>query len=218
MDLISTAKTQLTEESRASGEALVELALVVGRGCGSCNVCCVVPKIDEPALQKLPGCRCPNALGDGSCAIYENRPRTCGGFYCGWRVADWIDERLRPDQSGIFIRFTRDGQLVSGKYPFAMIVTVLGADKLSAPGLVETIRMAVNAGIAAYMVVPGPPGYTSCRMPVNRVLLEAAKRNDKPVLLSLLAKIHARTQSETGKARLVVLSIFRGTNVSPEVD
>jgi hypothetical protein len=49
-----------------------------------------------------------------------------------------------------------------------MIVTVLGADKLSAPGLVETIRTAVNAGIAAYMVVPGPPGYTSCRMPLNR--------------------------------------------------
>jgi hypothetical protein len=217
MDSISTAKIQRTGESRASDEALLEPALVAGRGCDSCNVCCVVPKIDEPALQKLPGCRCPNALSNGSCAIYEARPRTCRGFYCGWRLADWIDERLRPDQSGIFIRFTRDENLVSGKYPFAMIVTVLGADKLS-PGLAETIRTAVNAGIATYMVVPGPPGHTSCRMPLNRVLLEAARRGDKPVLLAMLAKIHARIQSETGKERLVVLSIFAGKTGSPEAE
>ncbi len=123
---IQTARPAV--EHQTSGEHRMALHLVDGRVCGACNVCCVVPKIDEPALQKLPGCRCPHALSDGSCAIYDERPQTCRSFYCGWRLLDWIDERLRPDQSGIFIRLTGDKSLVAGKHPFAMMVTVLGGE------------------------------------------------------------------------------------------
>jgi hypothetical protein len=179
--------------------------VVAGRECGACNVCCVVPKIDEPALRKLPGCRCPNALADGSCAIYDERPQTCRDFYCGWRQMDWIDERLRPDQSGIFIRLTGDKALVTGEHPFAMMVTVLSPDRLNAPGLVETVLTAVNAGITSYLIVPGPPGYTSCRMPLNRALQEAAANNDKQFLLASLRELHARTQANMGKTRPVIL-------------
>jgi hypothetical protein len=186
----------------------VGLGLVAGRGCGACNVCCVVPKIDEPALQKLPGCRCPNAAGDGSCAIYEQRPRTCREFYCGWRLADWIDERLRPDQSGIFIRLTGDPSLVSGKYPFAMTVTVLGPDCFGTAGFVETILTAINAEIATYLIVPGPPGYTSLRIPLNRLLCAAAARNEKPAILSSLKELHARTQPHMSETRPVILRTF----------
>ena len=193
----------------------MRLGLVPGRECGDCNVCCVVPKIDEPALQKLPGCRCPNALGDGSCAIYEQRPRTCRDFYCGWRLANWIDERLRPDQSGIFIRLTGDKELAAGEYPFAMVVTVLGRDHLSAPGLVETILTAINAGIASYLVVPGPPGYTSCRMRINRALRAVAARNDKPAVLASLGELHARTEANMDQTRPVVVRISTAPQPMP---
>ncbi len=192
-----------------SAEPALELRLVAGRECGSCNVCCVVPKIDEPALQKLPGCVCPNALGDGSCAIYEQRPRTCRDFYCGWRLADWIDERLRPDQSGIFIRLSGDPSLATGKYPFSMMVTVPAPDRFSAPGLVETVLTAINAELATYLIVPGPPGYTSLRIPLNRLLRSAAARNEKPAVLSSLRELHARTQIRMSKTRPVILSTFQ---------
>jgi hypothetical protein len=186
-------------------DALMGLGLVAGRVCGSCNVCCVVPKIDEPALQKLPGCRCPNAVGDGSCAIYEQRPRTCRDFYCGWRLADWIDERLRPDQSGIFIRLTGDKTLAAGKHPFAMMVTVLRSDRFNAPGVVETLLTAINAEIATYLIVPGPPSYTSFRIPLNRLLRVAAAGNEKPAVVSFLGELYARTQTRMSETRPVIL-------------
>jgi len=193
----------------------VGLGLVDGRGCGACNVCCVVPKIDEPALQKLPGCRCPNALDDGSCAIYDERPQTCRSFYCGWRLLDWVDDRLRPDRSGIFIRLTGDKALVTGEYPFAMMVTALSRNSLNAPGLVETILTAINAGIATYLVVPGPPGYTSCRMPLNRALREVAARHDAPAVLASLGELHSKTEANIGKTRPVILTVHGITGGLP---
>jgi hypothetical protein len=102
--------------------------------CGGCNVCCVVPRIDEPALQKLPGCRCRNALSNGECAIYEMRPQTCRSFFCGWRLLSWVDARLRPDRSGVFIRLTEDEGLLSGSRRFALMVTVLNHEGLNASG------------------------------------------------------------------------------------
>ena len=67
--------------------------LVPGRDCGTCNVCCVALTINDPALKKVQGYRCPNTLPDKSCAIYESRPRTCRTFYCGWRRLKWIKDR-----------------------------------------------------------------------------------------------------------------------------
>ena len=34
--------------------------VIEGRECGSCTVCCVALTIDDPALQKVQGYRCPN--------------------------------------------------------------------------------------------------------------------------------------------------------------
>jgi|SRR5579871_6188194 len=205
---MTSRPTRQAAQHPTPGESGGAVPLVDGRICGACNVCCVVPKIDEPALQKLPGCRCPNAVDDGSCAIYDDRPLTCRNFYCGWRLVDWVDERLRPDQSGIFIRLTGDKELVTGEYPFAMVVTALSRGSLSAPGLADTVLKAINAGIAAYLVVPGPPGYTSCRTPLNRALREPAARQDVPTILATLSELHAKAQAQLSKTRPVILTIY----------
>src|SRR6266702_770795 len=78
--------------------------LVPGRECGNCNVCCVALTIDDEALQKAGGCRCPNSLPDKRCGIYETRPRTCSSFYCGWRLLKWVREPMRPDASGVLVQ------------------------------------------------------------------------------------------------------------------
>jgi hypothetical protein len=189
----------------------VDPALVPERSCGTCNVCCIVPKIDEPALQKLPGCRCPNALADGSCSIYATRPRTCRDFFCGWRLLAWIDERLRPDRSGMLIRPTDDEKLVAGRHEFALIFTALGRDGLAAPGLVEAIITAIDAGIPSYLVVPGPPGYSSCRAPLNRALRGPVERNDATAVLASLTELYEKALGDIGKTRPVVLTARDGT-------
>jgi len=182
------------------------LALVPDRTCGSCNVCCVVSKIDEPALQKLPGCRCRNALSNGACAIYAARPETCRGFFCGWRLLSWVDERLRPDHAAVFIRLTKDEKLVLGPHQFALMVTVLSREGLNAPGLAETIIAAIGERIDTYLVVPGPPGYTSCRKWINAALGEAVKRKDAMALGKLLREQYAEAVTKLDQTRPVILT------------
>lgn len=182
------------------------VVLVADRSCGSCNVCCVVPKIDEPALQKLPGCRCPNALWNGACAIYETRPETCRGFFCGWRLLPWVDERLRPDQSAVFIRLTKDEKLVVGPHQLALMITVLRREGLCASGLIETIITAIAARIGTYLVVPGAPGYTSCRKQLNSRLGAAVERRDATAVGTLLDQEYAEAVSKLNETRPVVLT------------
>jgi hypothetical protein len=179
--------------------------LVPDRICGGCNICCVVPKIDEPALQKLPGCRCRNALPNGECAIYEMRPQTCRSFFCGWRLLSWVDARLRPDQSGVFIRLTEDEGLLSGSRRFALMVTVLKHEGLNASGLVETMITSIKAQIDTYLVVPGPPGYTSCRSRLNDELGEAAERADTLQFQALLEGRYSEALTKLNETRPIVL-------------
>ena len=184
----------------------MEAGLVPGRVCGTCNVCCIVPKIDDPELRKLPGQRCQNALPDGACRIYERRPSTCRDFFCGWRQLPWLDERLRPDRSGIFMRLTQDEALAVGPQQLALMVTVLGRDSLNAPGLVEAITTAIDAGIDTYLVLPGPPGYTSCRKRLNRALPAAGGRADRDAAPIALAAVYEELLANIHTTRPVVLA------------
>jgi hypothetical protein len=165
-----------------------------------------VPKIDEPALQKLPGCRCRNALWNGACGIYETRPGTCRRFFCGWRLLPWVDERLRPDQSAVFIWLTKDEKLVIGRHRFALMVTVLRREGLNTSGLIETIITAIDARIGTYLIVPGPPGYTSCQRQLNSTLGEAIERQDAIALRALLEEQYAECVSKLSETRPVVLT------------
>jgi hypothetical protein len=75
---------------------------VVGRACGECAVCCVLPRIDTPELKKTAGVACPECTGHG-CGIYAARPPICHTFECGWkRVADMPPE-ARPDRLGFML-------------------------------------------------------------------------------------------------------------------
>jgi hypothetical protein len=67
-------------------------ALVPGRDCGSCSLCCILPDIkefDKPANQP-----CRHCLSGGGCDAYAQRPATCRDFFCLWRTdpslgAEW---------------------------------------------------------------------------------------------------------------------------------
>ena len=73
--------------------------MIANRSCGDCNVCCVVPALDEPDLVKPPGKKCPHSCN--GCAIYDRRPKACRAFYCAWRLMPELDESWRPDRIGL---------------------------------------------------------------------------------------------------------------------
>jgi len=75
--------------------------LVPGRECGECQVCCIMPSIDKPQIQKVSGSPCRHSL-KGGCDIYEGRPDVCRAFFCGWRRLAGLPDDWRPDKSGVF--------------------------------------------------------------------------------------------------------------------
>ena len=185
----------------------METVLVAGRSCGSCNVCCVLPTIDDPSLQKLPGYRCHNALPDGACGIYEARPPLCRVFYCGWRQLKWIREGLRPDLSGVFVRMSKDAASLPGQERFVVSFTLINAESLSAPGLAESLAASIHANIETFLIVPGPPGHTGSRIPLNDLLGDAIRQRDKDTILRILGELHAEALA-TSNNRPVILSSY----------
>src|SRR5258708_411434 len=74
--------------------------LIPGRDCGGCTVCCRVPTVDKPEIQKLSGALCRHCAATG-CTIYEARPPVCRSYYCAWRTVDIFGDDWRPDRSGV---------------------------------------------------------------------------------------------------------------------
>lgn len=69
-------------------------ALVPGRDCGSCSLCCILPDIaefDKPANEP-----CRHCLPGGGCDAYDVRPSTCRDFYCLWRTDPMLGDVWEP--------------------------------------------------------------------------------------------------------------------------
>lgn len=74
------------------GQAPIESLSV--RECGSCNLCCTAPAIDESQIEdnerawfgpKPAGDACVNCTKEG-CSIYKSRPSICKGYLCLYNV------------------------------------------------------------------------------------------------------------------------------------
>ncbi len=178
-----------------SATSITEQNLVPHRSCGSCNVCCVALTINDPALKKVQGYRCPNTLPDKGCAIYEDRPGTCSSFYCGWRMLKWVREPLRPDLSGVLVRMRVSVSPDRKTRTMGVIFTLLNHAALKAEGLAESVAAAVAAGVPVYLGVPGPPGYTSSQAQINDALNHAVATKDKAAVLRTLRQALAKGKS-----------------------
>ena len=55
---------------------------VADRTCGSCMMCCKLPKIE--ALGKAMGVWCRFAKSGQGCTNYDDRPTQCSTFFCDW--------------------------------------------------------------------------------------------------------------------------------------
>jgi hypothetical protein len=113
--------------------------MVTQRECGDCQVCCIVPEINECDLFKPSGNPCPHLCPAG-CSIQESKPAACQRFLCAWRVMPEIDEGWRPDRIGLLgiVGVTEAGKRAVQFIPFR------SAKVLAASAVVKELRRLVS--------------------------------------------------------------------------
>ena len=150
----------------------MQLELVPGRECGSCNVCCHQPLINAPGIQKPPGVLCSHWARDVGCTIYAERPGVCRGHLCGWRTLGRFDESWRPDLSQIYIQVNAVAHPdFRDQVPVHIKIMVLGELELEKlKELAGFCASLVGDGIPAFLTLSAAPGSVRRDFPLNAAL------------------------------------------------
>ena len=72
-----------------------EPALVPGRSCGSCSLCCKVLPVRE--FDKPAGEWCLHCVPGSGCAVHADRPHACREFFCSWRLDPNLGPEWKPE-------------------------------------------------------------------------------------------------------------------------
>ena len=175
-------------------------ALVAGRECGDCNVCCSYYEITDPLLSKPHNTLCPNWRG--GCTIYDARPKTCSDYYCLWRRTASLDDGWRPDRLGVVIHEKNTeipeyfAQRVGLAFDICGAPEVIGDRRL-----VLAIADQIHQGVPVFLRVAGAAGFSTACVLLNEMLVDAVVRRDVPVLQAKLREIFAAMQT---RARMPV--------------
>ena len=89
----------------AAAEAETEAAVVQGRACGTCTLCCkilAIPELDKPAFQWCTHC----TVGEG-CTIHAERPETCRTFFCSYLVSPDLGDEWKPSKARFVLTYNR---------------------------------------------------------------------------------------------------------------
>jgi hypothetical protein len=77
--------------------------LVAGRSCDNCTMCCKLLAVD--VIAKPRAAWCPHCDQKRGCTIYETRPDSCRGFYCGYLRLPQLDERWKPAKAKFLVNY-----------------------------------------------------------------------------------------------------------------
>jgi len=92
-----TGENQGAAEPGGPAPRDAEPALVPGRSCGTCSLCCKVYLIRE--LSKPAGRWCTHCVRGSGCGIHPDRPRSCREFFCSWLVDPNLGPEWKPEVS-----------------------------------------------------------------------------------------------------------------------
>jgi hypothetical protein len=175
-------------------------AVVAGRECRACTVCCKVLPIHAEDFRKTANVLCTHCDEGGGCRVYQTRPNVCREFHCGWRMNPDVPATWRPDKSGIFIqRIPREyveelaGDLSSGA---AIMFLLLRPDAVDRPALTQLIRGCIFRRIATFLAVPGPAGYLPNHIFLNEAFGDVARTGDLQAMAVMLHKAMAALQRQ----------------------
>jgi len=145
--------------------------LVSGRQCGDCKVCCIVPPIDGPEMQKQTNAPCRHR-SQGGCDIYEKRPAPCRTYFCGWRRLAFLDDDWRPDKSGVLIESGSATTVGSGS-----IVLILVGNPLKVvreQRVLDFVRKSIGQQLIMFLCLPGTRGQAKAALPLNTPEMQSA--------------------------------------------
>jgi hypothetical protein len=89
--------------------AFTHPALVPGRECGTCTICCKLPEIG--ALGKTMSTWCKHATPGKGCGIYDERPTVCRSFHCGWMLDASLGPEWKPERAKFYFSPEQGGNL-----------------------------------------------------------------------------------------------------------
>ena len=161
--------------------------LVPGRECGDCTVCCTVPTIDQPGIQKPAGATCRHC--DHGCRIHQTRPDVCRQYFCAWRRMEIFSEDWRPDRCGVFSELETDvpDYLMSS---VGISLTLIGnpLKTVRQPWFIEFIATGIRGGVALFLALPGPLGYKGAKVTLNTPEMSRAASGSRADVKALLEK------------------------------
>jgi hypothetical protein len=106
-----TGETEPALDAANSDRRDTEVALVPGRSCGTCGLCCKVYAIAE--LESPPGQWCRHALPGRGCGIHLERPHVCRQFFCAWRLDPDLGPEWKPDKAHFVVSADRAYQALT---------------------------------------------------------------------------------------------------------
>lgn len=86
-------------------------AIVPGRSCEGCAMCCYLAKVDS--LDKPAGVWCTHCPTKRSCEIHGDHPDECRSFNCGWLTVESLGDAWRPSKSRIIMTAELDGARIT---------------------------------------------------------------------------------------------------------
>lgn len=115
--------------------------MTLGRSCGECRECCIVPKIEEFDKPARSPCR---HLCTAGCGIYADRPTVCSNFQCWWLEGQFKEEH-RPDKSGIIVHGSSDATRAQIPFPHALVNSRFSEQELERSRSWQEIRSWLEA-------------------------------------------------------------------------
>lgn len=102
---------EFTPEELKAGEAEAHQHIAKGRACGTCTMCCKIPRID--VLSKPAGKWCVHCLPGRGCGIYETRPMICRKFLCVWMQNGELSAEWKPEKSKMYLSYELSGERIA---------------------------------------------------------------------------------------------------------
>ena len=154
------------------------MALIPGRDCGGCTVCCTLPTIDKPDVQKQSGATCTHCTATG-CGIYETRYAVCRGYYCAWRTVDIFGDDWRPDRSGVMPYVETEGIAEDFDMSAGIGLMLVGnpLKTVRQKWFQDFVETGVMGSVPLFLSLPGPRGHHSATTSLNtEEMLDAIQR------------------------------------------
>ena len=158
-----------------------KLALVPGRACGDCTICCTAMAIDRPDIQKDAGVTCRHCTGKG-CAIYDTRPALCRDYHCGWRQLSILDDSWRPDRSQVFVELEPH----EGRTAISLVLLGNPLKTVRQSWFIDFVVTGIRGGLPLMLGIPGPPGHQGASLQLNTEAMTNAVRTSRAAVKAVL--------------------------------